>query len=104
MMPRWCWAMACLISGALVAYVSTGWAGLLRSLPMLLLVGATMGLTQWFVATRGLWTLGSTIRRAGRRSCRRGFCAFAVWDATIQSANPHQPTRRGAWFWLWLPI
>ncbi|MCY3715986.1 MAG: L-lactate permease [Chloroflexi bacterium] len=52
--------LACLISGALVAYVSAGWAGLLRSLPMLLLVGAGMGLTQWFVATRGLWTLGST--------------------------------------------
>lgn len=52
--------MACLISGALVAYVSAGWGGLLRSLPMLLVVGATMGLTQWFVATQGLWTLGST--------------------------------------------
>ncbi len=52
--------MACLISGALVAYVSAGWGGLLRSLPMLLLVGATMGLTQWFVAVQGLWTLGST--------------------------------------------
>lgn len=52
--------MACLISGALVAYVSAGWGGLLRSLPMLLLVGGTMGLTQWFVATQGLWTLGST--------------------------------------------
>ncbi len=52
--------MACLISGALVAYVSAGWGGLLRSLPMLLLVGGSMGLTQWFVATRGMWTLGST--------------------------------------------
>jgi len=52
--------MACLISGALVAYVSAGWAGMLRSLPMLLLVGGSMGLTQWFVATNGMWTLGST--------------------------------------------
>lgn len=52
--------LACLISGALVAYVSAGWSGLLRSLPMLLAVGAAMGLTQWFVATQGLWTLGST--------------------------------------------
>ena len=51
---------ACLISGALVAYVSAGWGGLARSLPMLLLVGAAMGLVQWLVATSGLWTLGST--------------------------------------------
>ena len=52
--------MACLISGGLVAWVSAGWGGLLRSLPMLLLVGAAMGLVQWLVATNGLWTLGST--------------------------------------------
>ena len=52
--------MACLLSGALVAYVSAGWSGLLRSLPMLVFVGAVMGLTQWWIATQGMWTLGST--------------------------------------------
>ncbi len=52
--------MACLISGALVAYVSAGWNGFLRSLPMLAIVGAAMGLTQWWIATNGMWTLGST--------------------------------------------
>jgi lactate permease len=52
--------MACLISGALVAYVSAGWQGFVRSIPMLLIVGATMGITQWWVATNGMWTLGST--------------------------------------------
>ena len=52
--------MACLISGALVAYVSSGWSGLLRSVPMLVAVGAVMGLAQWWMATNGLWTLGST--------------------------------------------
>ena len=52
--------MACLISGALVAYVSAGAAGLLRSIPMLLIVGAAMGITQWWIATNGMWTLGST--------------------------------------------
>ena len=52
--------MACLISGALVAYVSAGWSGLLRSIPMLIVVGAVMGVTQWWMATKGLWTLGST--------------------------------------------
>ena len=52
--------MACLISGSLVAYVSAGWSGFLRSIPMLLAVGAAMGLTQWWIATNGIWTLGST--------------------------------------------
>lgn len=51
---------ACLISGALVAYVSAGWSGFLRSIPMLLIVGAVMGITQWWIATSGFWTLGST--------------------------------------------
>lgn len=51
---------ACFISGALVAYVSAGWNGFLRSIPMLGVVGAAMGLTQWWVATNGIWTLGST--------------------------------------------
>ncbi|MCY4018623.1 MAG: L-lactate permease [Chloroflexi bacterium] len=52
--------MACLFSGALVAYVSAGWDGFLRSIPMLLIVGAAMGVTQWWIATNGIWTLGST--------------------------------------------
>lgn len=52
--------MACLLSGGLVAWVSAGWRGLLRSIPMLVLVGAVMGITQWWMATRGFWTLGST--------------------------------------------
>ncbi len=52
--------LACLISGALVAYVSAGWSGFLRSIPMLAFVGAAMGLTQWWIATNGIWTLGST--------------------------------------------
>ena len=51
---------SCLISGALVAYVSAGWLGFLRSIPMLIVVGAAMGLTQWWIATNGIWTLGST--------------------------------------------
>jgi len=51
---------ACLISGALVAYVSAGWDGFIRSIPMLVIVGVVMGITQWVVATSGLWTLGST--------------------------------------------
>lgn len=51
---------ACLISGALVAYVCAGWGGFTRSLPMLLVVGATMGFTQWWIASNGMWTLGAT--------------------------------------------
>ncbi len=52
--------LACLISGALVAYVSAGWSGFLRSIPMLGIVGAAMGLTQWWIASNGIWTLGAT--------------------------------------------
>lgn len=52
--------LACLISGVLVAYVSAGWMGFLRSIPMLLVVGAAMGLTQWWIAANGIWTLGAT--------------------------------------------
>ena len=52
--------MACLFSGGLVAYVSSGLDGLLRSVPMLILVGAVMGIAQWWMATNGMWTLGST--------------------------------------------
>ena len=52
--------LAGFFSGALVAFVSAGWGGFLRSIPMLLIVGAVMGLTQWWIATKGMWTLGST--------------------------------------------
>lgn len=51
---------ACLISGALVAYVSAGWDGFIRSIPMLIVVGIVMGVTQYIIATNGMWTLGST--------------------------------------------
>lgn len=53
-------SLSCFFSGALVAYVSAGWSGFTRSIPMLLIVGATMGWTQWWIATNGIWTLGST--------------------------------------------
>lgn len=52
--------LACLISGSLVAYVSAGWQGFIRSIPMLIIVGSAMGITQWWVATNGMWVLGST--------------------------------------------
>ena len=52
--------LACLISGALVAWVSAGAAGLMRSIPMLLMLSAVMGIAQWWAATRGMWVLGAT--------------------------------------------
>lgn len=52
--------LAGFFSGWLVAYVSAGWGGVLRSIPMLLIVGAVMGATQWWIAANGMWTLGST--------------------------------------------
>ena len=53
-------SLSCFFSGALVAYVSAGWSGFTRSIPMLLIVGAAMGWMQWWIATQGIWTLGST--------------------------------------------
>ncbi|MYD09063.1 MAG: L-lactate permease [Chloroflexi bacterium] len=52
--------LAGFFSGGLVAFVSAGWGGFLRSLPMLFVVGSVMGLTQWWIAANGMWTLGST--------------------------------------------
>ena len=52
--------LASLTSGALVAYVSAGRDGLLRSIPMLIILGAVMGFTQWWAATNGIWVLGAT--------------------------------------------
>ena len=53
-------SLSCIFSGALVAYVSAGWNGFLRTIPMLFIVGAAMGCTQWWIVTNGIWTLGST--------------------------------------------
>nr|MBN1230140.1 L-lactate permease [Anaerolineae bacterium] len=47
-------------SGAIVAWVSSGWKGLLRGVPALLILGAVMGFVQYLLATNGLWTLGAT--------------------------------------------
>ena len=94
--------MACLISGSLVAYVSAGWSGFLRSIPMLLAVGAAMGLTQWWIATNGIWTLGLDIWRLGGRRGRRRLCAFTT--ALRQNARPaRQPAKtvRAALYWHW---
>ncbi len=52
--------LAGFLSGGLVVYVSSGWPGVIRSLPVLLWVGAAMGITQWLVAVSGIWTLGAT--------------------------------------------
>ena len=52
--------LSCFFSGGLVAYVSAGIRGLTRVAPMLLLVGSAMGFTQWWMATNGMWMLGST--------------------------------------------
>jgi lactate permease len=46
--------------GAIVAYVGCGWKAMFRSLPAVLILGAVMGSTQYWLATHGLWTLGAT--------------------------------------------
>jgi lactate permease len=46
--------------GAIVAYVGSGWRGLLRSLPAVAVLGLVMSVTQYLLVTNGLWTLGAT--------------------------------------------
>ncbi len=46
--------------GAIVALVGTGWKGLRRSLPAVLLLSTVMGGAQYWLVTHGLWTLGAT--------------------------------------------
>jgi lactate permease len=52
--------VASFFSGAIVAYVGSGWRGLLHGLPALLALSAVMGYTQYLLATNGIWTLGAT--------------------------------------------
>lgn len=52
--------VASFFSGAIVAYVGSGWKSMLRGLPALLILSAVMGITQYLLATNSLWTLGAT--------------------------------------------
>lgn len=47
-------------SGAIVAYVGSGWRALLRSLPAVIILGIVMGGVQYWLVTNRLWTLGAT--------------------------------------------
>jgi len=49
-----------IVSGGLVAYVGAGWKGLLRAIPVLLVLSVVLGTVQFYLATHGLFTLGST--------------------------------------------
>ncbi len=52
--------IACFVCGVLVAQVASGWRGLVRAFPAILILGTVMSLTQYWLATHGLWTLGAT--------------------------------------------
>jgi lactate permease len=52
--------IACFGSGALVAYVTSGWKGLARGLPAIAVLTLVMGTTQYLLATNGMWTIGAT--------------------------------------------
>ncbi len=52
--------IACLGSGAIVAYVAAGWKGMLRALPGVVILTAIMGTVQYLLATNGMWTIGAT--------------------------------------------
>jgi lactate permease len=52
--------IACFGCGAIVAYVATGWKGMLRALPAVATLAAIMGTVQYLLATNGMWTIGAT--------------------------------------------
>lgn len=52
--------IAAFFSGAIVAYVATGWRGMLQALPAIAVLTVVMGAVQYFLATQGLFSLGAT--------------------------------------------
>ena len=50
----------CYVTALMAAHVFAGWRGVRRALPFVLVVGSTMAITQYVLATNGLWTLGAT--------------------------------------------
>lgn len=52
--------ISCIGCGAIVALVASGWKGMFRTLPAVLLLSAVMGAVQYWLATHHLWTLGAT--------------------------------------------
>jgi len=46
--------------GALVAFVASGWKGVMRTLPAVAVLSLLMSLTQYWLVTHHLWTLGAT--------------------------------------------
>lgn len=53
-------AVTAFFSGAIVAFVGTGWRSMLRGLPAIAVLTAIMGTVQYFLATAGLFSLGAT--------------------------------------------
>lgn len=51
---------AAYVGGLMVAYVGSGWKGVLRSIPAVLILGTVMAVVQYLLATNGIWTLGAT--------------------------------------------
>jgi lactate permease len=52
--------LSSLLCGILVALIAGGWKGMIRTLPLILLLGSVMGIVQYLLATNGIWTLGAT--------------------------------------------
>jgi len=51
---------ASIVCGGLVAFVASGWKGVIRTLPAVALLSALMAGVQYWLVTHHLWTLGST--------------------------------------------
>jgi lactate permease len=48
-----------LVAGSMVAHAASGWAAVRRLFGTVLLIGCTMGLAQYIVATHGLWNIAA---------------------------------------------
>ncbi len=52
--------LSCLLCGVLVALIAGGVKGVLRTLPIIGILGVVMATVQYLLATGGIWTLGAT--------------------------------------------
>lgn len=87
-------------SGAIVAFISGGWRGLLRSLPVVLVLGSIMAGVQYWLVTHGLWTLGATGAAMAGLLVGVLTARLPFYRGQAPSAAPQTPTstaNRPAW-------
>jgi lactate permease len=68
--------MAALITGVLVLHSATGWRGTLRLIPVAIVLGAVMGVTQAAVATKGPWNTAAFLGAMAGLAASFGLARF----------------------------